>query len=193
MMQKSHSLVEIEETFRRIEQSIRDGEPRKGADIQLLRDIDLSLRQALIIVWLRDHKDSIYTIAQMGNELGMDDDTARTVIGSLLVMKFLTKKGRDIDVLDDLVFRILDIQAMKACGKITSWREYNDYESTQKDECDEEEDDDSSDDHYFKVPSLVSDLYGYQIEENEFDDSSDFDLENESEEFEFLEDDGYPF
>lgn len=176
MMQKTHPLAEIYATFNLLKQSIRNGEPGKGADIYLLRDIDLSLRQALVVAWLQDHKDSIYTIAQMGNELGMDEDTAQTVVDSLLEMKFLTREGRDIDVDDAIEFRILDIQAMKATGKITSWREY----------------DDASCEHFFKVPSLVSDLYGNPVEEDEFDESYDFDLEDESDEFEFPEDDDDP-
>ena len=138
-MQNTHTLAEIYGTFSLLKQSIRDGEPGRIADIHLLRDIDLSLRQALVIAWLQEHKDSIYTIAQMGNELGMDENIAQTVIDSLLEMKFLTRKGRDIDVSDDLVFRILDIQSMKARGMIKSWREYNDYGKTKKDDNEGEE------------------------------------------------------
>lgn len=191
-MQNTHTLAEIYGTFRLLKQSIKDGEPGRGADIHLLRDIDLSLRQALVIAWLQEHKDSIFTTAQMGNELGMDEDTAQAVIDSLLEMKFLIREGQDIDVDDAIEFRILDIQAMKATGMITSWREYDGYGKTKKVENDDEEDDDASDEHFFKVPSLVSDLYGNPIEENEFDDSSDFNLENESEELEFPEDDDNP-
>lgn len=187
MMQNTHTLAEIYATFNLLKQSIRDGEPGKGADIYLLRDIDLSLRQALVVAWLQDHKDSIYTIAQMGNELDMDEETTETVIDSLLEMKFLTRDGKDIDVDDALEFRIIDIQAMKATGMITSWRECDDYGKTKKEENNDEEDDDASYDHFFKVPSLVSDLYGNPIEEDEFDESSDCDLEDESDEFELPE------
>lgn len=192
MMQNTHTLAEIYGTFRLLKQSIKDGEPGRGADIHILRDIDLSLRQALVIAWLQEHKDSIYTIAQMGIEIGMDEDTVRTVIDSLLEMKFLTREGPDIDVDDAIEFKILDIQAMKASGMIKSWREYYDYGKTKKDDNESEEDEYVSDKHFFKIPSLVSDLYGNPIEENEFDDSSDFNLENESEEFEFPEDDNDP-
>lgn len=192
MMRNTHTLAEIRDTFSLLRQSIRDGKPGRGADIHLLRDIDLSLRQALVIAWLQDHKDSIYTIAQMGSEIDMDEDTAGTVIDSLLEMKFLKREGKDIDVEDSMEFMILDIQAMKATGKITSWREYDGYGKTEKEENDDEEYDDASCEHFFKVPSLVSDLYGNPIEEEEFDYSPDFDLEDESDEFEFPEDDDDP-
>lgn len=188
-MRNTHSLASIIDTFSLLKQSIRDGEPGKGADIHFLRDIGLSLRQALVIAWLQDHKDSIYTIAQMGEDLDMDEEAVERVIDSLLEMEFLTRDGKDVDVDDAMEFMILDIQAMKAAGMITTGREYNGYSKTKKEENDDEEDGDASCEHICKMPSLVSDLYGNPIEKDEFDESYDFDLEDESDEFESPEDD----
>lgn len=124
MSHRIHNLKELDETFEALKESIRAGKPGEGANLLFLKDIDLSLRQALVLAWLMDHKDYLYTIEQMGRELGMNESAAKAVVCSLLETECLSREGEDIDVPDYLFFMILDMQAAKASGIIKSWKDY---------------------------------------------------------------------
>lgn len=146
-MSKSHTLIEIREAFDSLHATIRDGRPIRGLEIsRLFNDLDLSLSQAKVLAWLMEHKDSIYPILQMCDDLHIEEENMNKIIDSLLEARLLERNGEDIDVSDSWLFTILDYQAARDCGLITSWSDYytpkrgNQPENLQYDDEDEPED-----------------------------------------------------
>lgn len=123
-MSKCYTLMEIQEAFDSLRASIRNGQPEKGANVRFFNDANLTLRQAMVLAWLMDHQDSIYTTRQMCKELHIPEDMISKIIDTLLDRQFLEMKGGDIDVSEAIAFIIIDFQAMRESGMISSWREY---------------------------------------------------------------------
>lgn len=180
-MDKNHSLVEITRAFDSLRELLKHGRSLKGVDKSLFNDLGLSLSQAAVLAWLMNHKDSIYTIRQMSAELGIEDERLKKIMDDLSFYGLIETNGEDSDAKDDFIFRILDMQAMRACGSISSWSDYAEIEDRICGNNGKEEDEIASDAHYFRVPYFVSNLYGDAVEENELDDSLVFAFEESDE------------
>lgn len=124
-MSKSHTLTEIQEALDSLRATIRNGRPIRGLAIRrLFNDLDLTLSQAKVLAWLMEHKDSIYPILQMCDDLHIEEERVNKIIDSLLEGQLLERKGADIDISDSWLFTILDYQASRECGMVTSWSDY---------------------------------------------------------------------
>ena len=146
-MSKSHPLMEIQVAFDSLRAVIRNGQPAKGQAIcRLLNDIDLSLSQAMVLAWLMEHRDSVYTIWQMCNELHIEEDRIAKIIDTLLDWRLLERIGGDIDVSDSWLFTILDHQASRECRIVTSWCDYYTRKKGNQPNYSQDEDEDESDD-----------------------------------------------
>ena len=123
-MDKVHNLMEITQAFDSPYKSLKEGKLGKGADVRLFNDVGLSLSQAMVISWLLNHSDCSYSTQEMASELHMEESRLGKILDDLYGYGFLEKRGEDIDVIDQVFFRILDFQAMRECGTIKDWRDY---------------------------------------------------------------------
>lgn len=187
-MSNCHTLIEIQEAFDSLRASIKSGRPGRGANVRLFNDADLTLRQAMVLAWLMDHKDSVYSTRQMCQELRIAEDTMQKIIYSLLERQFLEMKGEDIDVTDALYFIILDFQAMRECGMVSSWRQYYEHKNiqilTDDDELDDDENENKEDENKHIIANLDSWKSIYELEDEDalesMDDFDPFESEEES-------------
>ncbi len=161
-MSKCYTLWEIQEAFDSLRASIRNGQPGKGANVRFFNDANLTLRQAIVLAWLMDHQDSIYTTQQMCKELHIPEDMISSIIDALLDRQFLEMKGRDIDVSEAITFIILDFQAMRECGMISSWSEYY---AKQKGDIEEDDQEEEESEFTIEKPDFIKALEELEDEE----------------------------
>lgn len=156
-MSKSHTLMEIQEAFDSLRASIRDGRPVRGLAIcRLFNDVDLTLSQAMVLAWLMEHKDSIYTIWQMCSELHIEEDRIAKIVDTLLDWRLLERKGGDIDVSDSWLFIILEYNASREYGIVASWSDfYTREKENQQAHFQDEGEDESDEDEETETPHII--------------------------------------
>ena len=115
-MKRVHNLTEITRAFESLRESLKNGKRGKGANERLFNDIDLSIYQALTLAWLMNHKDTVYPLQLMSQELHLKKLHLKQILNNLYAMGYLENNGDSMDVTDGLYFQIIDMQACKASG-----------------------------------------------------------------------------
>lgn len=113
-MENNHTLYEITQAFESLRDSLKNRKQGRGDDERLFKDLDLTLSQAMVLAWLMNHKDAVYPLEYMGQELRLEKSHLNQILNDLFATGYLEEKGDALEVTDTLYFQILDKQTQKA-------------------------------------------------------------------------------